>query len=226
MFVHCKAGIGRTGSMVSCWRVSRGMEVDDALALESLNCDFGSRAGGVRARVRRSPRAQERGLGTRRMIRARRWRTSGGARRPGPVRRRRRRARRRAEAESSSPAERFGDGDAERAPGQGTLVPTIRQRLLRRMMARDRTQATSRRLISSMTAPGSFYERRVPRGRKPGDVSSTRVPGELGCRGHRRRRTKAEVSAIGEHSSLDAARTCTSSAPTSCARARRWSSAC
>ena len=44
MFVHCKAGIGRTGSMVSCWRVSRGMEVDDALALESLNCDFGSLA--------------------------------------------------------------------------------------------------------------------------------------------------------------------------------------
>ena len=44
MFVHCKAGIGRTGSMVSCWRISRGMKVDDALALESLNCDFGSLA--------------------------------------------------------------------------------------------------------------------------------------------------------------------------------------
>ena len=44
MFVHCKAGIGRTGSMVSCWRISRGMAVDDALALESLNCDFGSLA--------------------------------------------------------------------------------------------------------------------------------------------------------------------------------------
>ena len=23
MFVHCKAGIGRTGNMVSCWRISR-----------------------------------------------------------------------------------------------------------------------------------------------------------------------------------------------------------
>jgi len=44
MFVHCKAGIGRTGSMVSCWRISHGMGVDDALALESLNCDFGSLA--------------------------------------------------------------------------------------------------------------------------------------------------------------------------------------
>lgn len=44
MLVHCKAGIGRTGSMVSCWRISRGMKVDDALALESLNCDFGSLA--------------------------------------------------------------------------------------------------------------------------------------------------------------------------------------
>jgi NAD+ kinase len=42
MLVHCKAGIGRTGSMVSCWRISRGMDVEDALALESLNCDFGS----------------------------------------------------------------------------------------------------------------------------------------------------------------------------------------
>jgi NAD+ kinase len=44
MFVHCKAGIGRTGSVVSCWRISRGMPVDDALELESLNCDFGSLA--------------------------------------------------------------------------------------------------------------------------------------------------------------------------------------
>lgn len=42
MYVHCKAGIGRTGSMVSCWRISQGMDVEDALDLESLCCDFGS----------------------------------------------------------------------------------------------------------------------------------------------------------------------------------------
>ena len=30
MYVHCKAGIGRTGSMVSCWRISQGMDVEEA----------------------------------------------------------------------------------------------------------------------------------------------------------------------------------------------------
>ena len=33
MLVHCKAGIGRTGSMVSCWRISHGMDVDEARSM-------------------------------------------------------------------------------------------------------------------------------------------------------------------------------------------------
>ena len=63
MLVHCKAGIGRTGSMVSCWRISRGMDVEEALALESLNCDFGSIAqeAFVRSFADRFTQKQERG---------------------------------------------------------------------------------------------------------------------------------------------------------------------
>lgn len=40
--VHCKAGIGRTGALVACWRVHQGMDLDEALSQENLVCDFGS----------------------------------------------------------------------------------------------------------------------------------------------------------------------------------------
>ena len=42
VLVHCKAGIGRTGGLVACWRVHQGMDVDEALSQENLVCDFGS----------------------------------------------------------------------------------------------------------------------------------------------------------------------------------------
>jgi protein-tyrosine phosphatase len=45
VFTHCKAGIGRTGCMVACWRVSKGEDVDDALAKEQLYSQYG---GGLR----------------------------------------------------------------------------------------------------------------------------------------------------------------------------------
>ncbi len=35
-FVHCKAGIGRTGVMVSCWRIYEGESADEALRKERL----------------------------------------------------------------------------------------------------------------------------------------------------------------------------------------------
>ena len=42
MLLHCKAGIGRTGCLVACWRISRGVDVEEALAMEAgLVCDFG-----------------------------------------------------------------------------------------------------------------------------------------------------------------------------------------
>jgi len=42
VFVHCKAGIGRTGLMTACWRISQGMSADEALKAERIHSQYGS----------------------------------------------------------------------------------------------------------------------------------------------------------------------------------------
>jgi len=42
VYVHCKAGIGRTGVMTACWRVSQGMTAQQALEVERINSYHGS----------------------------------------------------------------------------------------------------------------------------------------------------------------------------------------
>lgn len=42
VFVHCKAGVGRTGVMTACWRISQGMSAQQALDLESIHSPYGS----------------------------------------------------------------------------------------------------------------------------------------------------------------------------------------
>jgi len=42
LFLHCKAGIGRTGLMTACWRISHGMSTDEALKLESIHSYAGT----------------------------------------------------------------------------------------------------------------------------------------------------------------------------------------
>eukprot|EP00178_Gracilaria_changii_P013716 TRINITY_DN386_c0_g1_i1.p2 TRINITY_DN386_c0_g1~~TRINITY_DN386_c0_g1_i1.p2 ORF type:complete len:471 (+),score=85.95 TRINITY_DN386_c0_g1_i1:52-1413(+) len=41
VFTHCKAGIGRTGTFVACWRIANGENVDVALSRERLYCEGG-----------------------------------------------------------------------------------------------------------------------------------------------------------------------------------------
>ena len=42
VFLHCKAGVGRTGTVTACWRIAHGATADEALAAERINSYHGS----------------------------------------------------------------------------------------------------------------------------------------------------------------------------------------
>jgi protein tyrosine phosphatase (PTP) superfamily phosphohydrolase (DUF442 family) len=42
VFLHCKAGVGRTGTVTACWRIAHGATADEALAKEKINSYYGS----------------------------------------------------------------------------------------------------------------------------------------------------------------------------------------
>ncbi|MCA9777133.1 MAG: tyrosine-protein phosphatase [Candidatus Eremiobacteraeota bacterium] len=42
VFVHCKAGVGRTGLMTACWNVAHGVPVEEALKRERINSYHGN----------------------------------------------------------------------------------------------------------------------------------------------------------------------------------------
>lgn len=42
VYMHCKAGIGRTGVATACWKISHGLSADEALAAERINSYAGT----------------------------------------------------------------------------------------------------------------------------------------------------------------------------------------